>query len=325
MERIRRGLEALMQNRRGGVSMIVAVCAGVLLLGLTSSLLYAASLPMARANRKIGQERCRQLSASFAQVLDGELRRYVTDDSGVRLKPGETCAPASGTFYNYTNQVLEDDMYGEYDPTDPDSGLFYQTMAGGGGEDYGEITIQLRKTSLEDSFEDAVKQEKLPYNSYGDFEYEERRNGTGTAEHTEFIRCQFAVDAAVKLEDDSSHTSTEYYRKDSFQPVYTWHTTNSIPDWVHVDTEFRVYWNGEHFYKDSNFATLMEPRYREKWETVELEDGGTAKVLVDTWKETVNISYVYYESDGRMTTTYKRYVPVYEERSGEGGSGSETP
>ncbi len=316
MERIGRGLKALMQNRRSGVSMIVAVCAGVLLLGLTSSLLYAASLPLARANRKIGRERCSQLSASFAQVLDGELRRYVTEDASIPLDPSrdELCAaPGSGLFYNYTNQVLEDDKYGEYDPTDPDSGLYYQTMSGGGGE-YGEITVRLRKTDLKENFENSVNQKNPPYDSFGFFHYEDRSTGTETAERVEFIRYQFTVDVTVRLDGDSSHTSTEYYRKDSFQPVYLWNTSNlgSKPAWAAVNTDpVQVYWDGTDFYKDSNFATKMEFRHAEKWEWVlNPETGLEELVCTETWTETVDISYTY----NTEHTTYKRYIPVYVER-----------
>ncbi len=333
MERIRRGLAALTQNRRSGVSMIIAVCAGVLLLGLTSSLLYAASLPLARANRKIGRERCSQLSASFAQVLDGELRRYVTEEDGMPLEGDEQwAAPDSGRFYNYTNRVLEDSLYGEYDPTDPDSGLFYQTL--GGGEetaDYGKLTVHLKKTDLKENFENIAKRKQPPYDSYDSFKYGEKDAGTDKAEQEQFIRYQFTVDVTVRLDGDSSHTSTEYYRKDSFQPVYTWRTVGEIPAWVSSrDTGFQVYWNGTGFYRDSSFTTIMEPRHDERYETTtDPVTHETVTTLAEVWDEEAEISYNYYGADGKMITTCKRYVPVYVERNAPVGSreggGDETP
>ncbi len=344
MERIRRGLAALRQNPRGGVSMIVAACAGVLLLGLTSSLLYAASLPLARANRKIGRERCSQLSDSFAQVLDGELRRYVTEEAAMPLEGDELRAPEdSGRFYNYVNRVLEDSLYGEYDPTDPDSGFFYQTLGGGDvTADYGELTVRLKKTDLKENFENIIKRQQPPYDSYASFRYAERDAGTDTAEQEQFIRYQFTVDVTARLDDDSSHTSTEYYRKDSFQPVYTWRTAGEIPAWVSDgDTGFQVYWNGTNFYRDSSFTAIMEPRHDERYETTEDPvTHETVTTLAEVWDEEAEISYNYYGADGKMITTYKRYIPVYVERnapagsnpagsdpagSGEGGGGDETP
>lgn len=320
MKRIRRGLKALAENPRSGMSMIVALCASVLLLGLTSSLLYAASLPLARANRKIGRERCSQLASSFAQVLDGELEKYVTEDDDVPVVAtnGEQCAlPDSGTFYNYTNRVLEDSLYGDYDPADPDSGFFYQTL--GGGEetaDYGNITVRLKKTDLKENVEGILKRKEPPYDSYSYFSYAERDAGTDKAEYEQFIRYQFTVDVTARLDDDSSHSSMEYYRKDSFQPQYYWNVSNydTKPDGVDVTTGFQVYWNGSDFYTDRNFngTSKITPR------TYTSPDGSS------TWEETVDISYNYYGSDGKAVTTYKRYVPVYEEHSApeaEGGGG----
>jgi len=288
------------------MSMIIAVCAGVLLLGLTGSLLYAASLPLARANRKIGQERCRQLSSSFAQVLDGELRRYVTDNGDSDLAPGEEyAAKDSGTFYSYANQVMEG-IYGEYDPTDPNSVLCYQST-GSGDENYGDLTVRLRKTSLEDSAGDLIRQD--PFDS---FSYHDRGEGTDKAEHEQFIRYQFTVEAAVELDGDNSSTSTEYCRKDSFQPLYTWNVSNyhEKPSWVEsVTTGVQVYWNGSAFYTDSSFLSPIAPVTHR--EPVLDENGNLVDML--EWIETVDISYAYKTDE----ITYKRYTPVYEEHAAQ--------
>ncbi len=319
MERLFRGLEALRRNPRGGMSMIVAVCAGVLLLGLTASLLYSASLPLARANRKIGQERCRQLSASFAQVLDGELRRYITDSEKVALEGEEEkkrALPESGAFYNYANRVMEG-IYGEYDPTDPDSVLYYSLSEGNENNgNYGKLTVRLRKTTLEDPAQNLAGQE-----AFASFPYDDRAAETDAAEQTQFIRYQFTVEAAVELDDDSSSTSTEYYRKDSFLPVYTWHTA-AQPSWITVDTDFAVHWHEGYFYRDSGFTQKMEPR---ELKNIVLDESGNF-VSEETWTEDVRISYVY----DTAQTTYKRYIPIYEERASQGksapaGEGGDAP
>ena len=71
IQRIRKGWRTLRENKRAGVSLIVALCAVALIIGLALSLTYSSSLLLARANRKVGRERCYQLAKSFSEVLDG--------------------------------------------------------------------------------------------------------------------------------------------------------------------------------------------------------------------------------------------------------------
>ena len=70
MRRIRLGWQTLRENRRGGVTLVVALCAAALLLGLALSLIYSSGVLLARSNRKLTRERCYQLSRSMAQTLD---------------------------------------------------------------------------------------------------------------------------------------------------------------------------------------------------------------------------------------------------------------
>ena len=78
MKRIRQGWNTLRRSRRSGVSLIVALCAVAVLIGLSLSIVYSSSMLLSRANRKIGRERCYQLAQSFAQVLDSELQELVS-------------------------------------------------------------------------------------------------------------------------------------------------------------------------------------------------------------------------------------------------------
>ena len=66
MKRIRQGWNTLRRSRRSGVSLIVALCAVAVLIGLSLSIVYSSSMLLSRANRKIGRERCYQLAQSFA-------------------------------------------------------------------------------------------------------------------------------------------------------------------------------------------------------------------------------------------------------------------
>lgn len=111
MKRIRQGWNTLRRSRRSGVSLIVALCAVAVLIGLSLSIVYSSSMLLSRANRKIGRERCYQLAQSFAQVLDSELQEYKT------IKPElDTNFAPEGCFYREVNNILaEDTGLGIYD------------------------------------------------------------------------------------------------------------------------------------------------------------------------------------------------------------------
>lgn len=113
MGRIRYGWAALRENRRSGLALLIALCASALLLSLTLGLIYAASIPVARANRKLQQERCHVLVGSFAAVVDTELRKYTAEAVGLDWEEpvwDDTAnrVAAEGSFYSQVNAVLED-------------------------------------------------------------------------------------------------------------------------------------------------------------------------------------------------------------------------
>ena len=290
MQRIRRAFLALRENREKGVSLIVALCAVAVLLGLSLSLVYSASLPMARANRKIDRERCYQLAQSFAQVLDGELRAYTTEND----KLGTTANPYgdTNTFYHYVNNVLESDAYNEFDKNDPLNTTFYlTTQEATDTEGYGHEVIGLRKEVTRNVVND------------GSFDYDESAEGTEKAEHATFIQYRLTVLVQASLHNDSYTYTTEYYRKDGFQPVYQWDGD---------DTHYpRVYWDGGNWYTTSNFdpSSLVTPKV-----TVNEEDDTTTT-------ESVRISYTYDQSN----ITYKIYQPTYQNNNSGGGTDGETP
>lgn len=288
MQRIRRAFLALRENREKGVSLIVALCAVAVLLGLSLSLVYSASLPMARANRKIDRERCYQLAQSFATVLDGELRAYTTENE--RL--GTTANPYGdgNTFYHYVNTVLESDAYNEFEKNDPLGTTFYlTTQADTDTEGYGHEVIGLRKEVTKDVVTD------------GSFSYDDSATETEKAEHATFIQYRLTVLVQASLHNDSYTYSTEYYRKDSFQPLYQWDGD---------DTHYpSVYWDGGNWYTTSNFdpSSLVRPKETEN------EDGTTSV-------ESVRISYSYDLSN----ITYKIYQPTNQNNNSGGGTDGQT-
>lgn len=56
MNRIRQGWDALRRGRRSGVSLVIALCAVAVLIGLSLSIVYSSSMLLSRANRKIGRD-----------------------------------------------------------------------------------------------------------------------------------------------------------------------------------------------------------------------------------------------------------------------------
>ena len=281
-------------NRRKGVSLIVALCASALLLGLTLSLIYSSALLMARANRKIGRERCYQLAQSMAQVLDKELRRYHTDRSGSGVSAGDLPSP-DGTFYKYADQILDSGSYQTYDPADPERTTYYARYDA--GDEGGTFTLRLRKLDSED-----VKDTVPPA---GTFPYESREAQTTALENARFITRRFQVDVVSKLDGEEYSYSSEYYRKDGFQVDYTW---KGDPTGTGTGT---VFWDKttKRFYWDSSFHSPAEPRvYRD----------AEGKV---TGTESVTIGYAY----NTNIVNYKEFQPAYLEgrQSQQEGGGAD--
>lgn len=281
MQRIRRAFLALRENREKGVSLIVALCAVAVLLGLSLSLVYSASLPMARANRKIDRERCYQLAQSFANVLDGELRAYTTENASLSQESGY-CGDADA-FYHYANNVLENTDYAEFDQDDPLHTTFYLTTKED-TEGYGHEVIGLRKE---------VENEQP---TEGKFPYEESATKTTEVEHATFLQYRLTVLVQASLHNDSYTYSTEYDRRDSFAPIYTWKGEGE-------DKDIQVFWDGSHWYKDASHTALKVP------EVTPNKDGTETT-------ETVTIRYTY----DKRNITYKIYQPTDQNNNSGGGT-----
>lgn len=271
MKRIRQGWNTLRRNKRSGVSLIVALCAVAVLIGLSLSIVYSSSMLLSRANRKIGRERCYQLAQSFAQVLDSELKAYNTDDKDLDAEDAVYPQPVDGstTFYQYVNEILEDRE--EYDPDDPLTTYYY--TVGSKDDDYGKITVMLRKKNIGE-----------PLSDTGEFPYDERITWTTTIEHSTSLRYQLWVIAKVEKGADSFTYTTQYYREDSFEPIYTWQSD--------LQTIERVYWVNPYFSRSHSLEDKVLP---------EVSDNGEV--------EDVHISYRYDASK----TTYKKYREVHTE------------
>ncbi len=233
LRHVQKAIQTLRRNRRAGVALIVAMCAAALLFGLSLSLIFSASMPMATANQKIADEQCYQLAKSFSQVLDTELRAY-TD---------EASAPDT-SFYRYANKLLEG-VYGEYDPDHPELTTFYYSAFGNPEDPYGKITVNLRKESAQGE-NDVI--------TSGSFLREDSDAYTKEVSERTFIQYLFCVDVTARTEDGSYTYTTEYFRKTCFQPQY-WYNNN------------RVYYdeNSKNWYRDNTFLSSVSI---DNWETI---------------------------------------------------------
>lgn len=128
---------------KAGSSLIMVVCVSAFLVAFALAMVYTGSMLMARANRRLEQERCYQFARSFARVLDEELARY----SGRELRdPAPADAGYGDSFYRFSCRFLEEPDYPEYSPERPELTTFYYRPEETGEEgNYGKLTVILRK------------------------------------------------------------------------------------------------------------------------------------------------------------------------------------
>ena len=250
MNRIRQGWDALRRGRRSGVSLVIALCAVAVLIGLSLSIVYSSSMLLSRANRKIGRERCYQLAQSFAQVLDSELTAYNTErtDLGGADDKWPQTTDGTATFYQYANSVLEN--LDAYDADDPEHTTYYYS-AGDEDDDYGKVTVMLRKQNTDS--------EQNPADRTGSFSYTEKDRQTAEISAQTFIRYQLSVSVRVEKGADSFTYTTEYYRRDGFQPIYTWEGEG--------ESITPVYWVSPYFSRSHSIADRLEPKTDEAGQT----------------------------------------------------------
>ena len=289
MRRIRLGWQTLRENKRSGVALVAALCASALLLGLALSLVYSSGVLLARSNRKLRRERCDQLARSLGTSLDAQLRAYTTDRTDVGA-PAAAVAP-SDSFYAYVSQFLDREEYAQYDPDNPTTTTYYYVADEDYDEDYGKLTIRLRKENPDEAEETAD----------GEFDFDASSASVTALESAQFIRYQLQIGATVELDSESDTYYTDYYRKDSYSVHYTWVGEKS--------GEQTVYWYEGNWYRESSHNTPM------KREMIEPEDGtGEPK------PEEVTIRY-HYDTN---SITQKVYQTTYESqnRHQSGGDGN---
>lgn len=183
-----------------GSSLVIVVCVSAFLMAFALAMLYSSGLLLARANRRLEQERSYRLAQSFAQSLDAELKKYNKPSA----LGGADSAP-NDSFYEYVYKFLEG-TYGEYDPDHPDETVFHYTAASPTGTDmdkYGTIRVVMYKE---------VNQEQ-DVDMSGEIGPEE----ADAIINEGIIRYIFTVEVTADLDGVSCSYSTEYRQKASYK------------------------------------------------------------------------------------------------------------
>lgn len=227
MKRIRQGWNTLHRHSRSGVSLIVALCAVAVLIGLSLSIVYSSSMLLSRANRKIGRERSYQLAQSFSEVLQSELLAYDTDSDAL-----------NGTFYHFVNSILDDADIPEYDPDVSDTTYYYTTDE---VENYGKLTVALRKTQNADTPEQGV------------FSYTDRMTETEKIEKQTYRHYDLSVCVTDETGADRFDYTTQYKRLDTYEPIYIWNGQEV--------QNVRVYWVNGEFCRSDNGTAVIRPMH----------------------------------------------------------------
>lgn len=184
MVSIKENARTLYRSRRSGASLMAAMCVCVVLLGLSLSVVYSASVLLRRAERQAVKERCCQLAASFADLLGQEL-----------AEPSF----AEGSFSAYINGCLEN-----WDGT-----CDFLTEAVG-NEENGTLTVTVTPFSAE-----------VPDVPVGSFYYGDSTGGVARvwAENF-FVHFRFSVETTAELMEERYSCTDSYCRADRFAPRY---------------------------------------------------------------------------------------------------------
>lgn len=244
-----------------GSSLVIVVCVSAFLMAFALAMLYSSGLLLARANRRLEQERSYRLAQSFAQSLDAELKKYE------KLKTTENPDGAPpGSFYDYAYKFLEG-TYGEYDPDHPDETIFHYTAASPNGteENYGTIKVAMYKETDQEQDVDMS----------GVIE----PSGVDAVLNQRIIRYIFTVEVTAELKGVSYSYSTEYRQMANYEVAFTyggnpvywkdskWH--NGSKDGPEIDIESSAVIQYEYL-SDSITACIFENAYEED----AFEEGG---------------------------------------------------
>ena len=237
-----KGLEQLRRNAKSGISMAVVLCVSAFFIAFAAAIVYTAGLLTAQSNQRLKEERCYQLAASYAGVLEHNLLQYSSKED----------PEAENTFYSFANSFLDNKQYREYSEDNPDVTSYRfvtedTNMNNPGqtgslvGDGYGNICITLRKELNADEKDlSGGNLEVQP----GTGDYSSTINSLKNTTIRKYI---LVVDVTAYYEDMSYTYSTEYTREETYQVQFS--HDGKIIVWNDTDSSWRVNTTGGEVYK----------------------------------------------------------------------------
>ncbi len=222
---LRQNLKELKQNKKQGISLPFVACAGALLLAFALAMVYTAGVMLSNANSKLEEEQCYQLAKSFSEVVGKQLQ-----------------TPAS-EFYKFADKFLNEPAYNEYNPDHPET-LYHYVLDTPEDENYGKVTLQLRKETNEDGMTNLTGSLSPP--AVDDTNYS---NDISTLENKTFRRYLLTVEVVAQKGDLAYNYATEYYREDKYRVIFEYNGTKIV--WSASDNKWK---EGTVEGPDCNFA-----------------------------------------------------------------------
>ncbi len=193
-----RRLKVLYEHRKQGISMPLVLCVSAFFIAFAVAILYTAGLLTAQAGERLRQERCYQLAASYAAVLDAEL---------------SSASEGTDTFYGFVNTFLDTEGYREYDADRPEETTYFYQPVAGDPDEYGKLRVSLRKERSQD---DSGTMSGTLTAAEGNYQ-----NAIVEIQNREIIQYILTVQVRVQEDEESYTYSTEYYRKETYDPIFT--------------------------------------------------------------------------------------------------------
>lgn len=225
-------LRQTLQNERG-VSLVIVLCIGALLIALSAAMMYGASLLTASANHQIQQEDVYQLAKTFGDQIEAQLTKEPLD----LLEKNNN---RSTTFAEFLQNSFLTSSYG------PDADYTFLATNQQNDPDFGTIRLILRKEQMEpEAMEsltgdgDTVVQ-NIP-NTFGNTNVSENSELKGKVYSK--TKKDYLIVVTIEAErEGKKFRYTQYYVRNLECPVkYTITATKSTTQEVNHETYYRKY------------------------------------------------------------------------------------
>lgn len=219
--------------------MAIVLCLSAFFLAFAAAILYTTGVLSEQAAQRMEQERCYQLSRSYSDVLQEELKKYSKKEE----------AP-TGSFYAFSNQFLDEQQYQEYDSAQAETTEYRYITSGTAEisnpavtntlkEEYGNLMITLRKSQNPEESDPDLSGTIDRIADIGEYNklLEEIRN-------RKFRKELFTVLVTAYQKDEKYTCSTEYIREETYHVKFMQHGNSIVWDgmkWRKEDINGEVY------------------------------------------------------------------------------------